>query len=262
MHPSKAATVRDDLRRRIMNGEYAPGEKLPRLQELMSIYDMRSRSGLDRAIRELEAEGLLRVVHGGGIYVRQRHVVQRDLVAGLRMEYQRVKAGLTNGGGMFEAMTGTPTEALTVTTEYEQTEAPEKAANVLGIEPSSPILIRTFRYEIAGTPHQVARSYMSSDTADQAGLTRAEDERPGVGTIAQLHRAGISVGRVRITMETRMPTLDETTTLAIPPGTPVYEQWRVMYRRDESQAPVEATMSIVPGDRIAYILDVDLEKDG
>ena len=41
MHPSKAATVRDDLRRRIMNGEYAPGEKLPRLQELMSIYDMR-----------------------------------------------------------------------------------------------------------------------------------------------------------------------------------------------------------------------------
>jgi GntR family transcriptional regulator len=257
MRPSKAAEVRDDLRRRITSGEYQPGDRLPRLQELMSTYDMRSRSGLDRAIRELEAEGLLTVVHGGGIYVRERHIVRRDLVAGIRMEHQRAMADIV-AGGMFEAMTGTQTEDLTVTTDYQRSGAPDKAAGLLGIVPGAPILVRTFRYSIAGSPHQVARSYLPIETADRAGLTGPERERPGIGTIAQLRSAGIAVGRVHITLETRMPSAQETTDLAIPPGTPVYELWRVMYREGEPSVPAEASTAIVPGDRIAYVLDIDL----
>jgi GntR family transcriptional regulator len=173
------------------------------------------------------------------------------------MEHQRALAGVV-AGGMFEAMTGTQTEDLTVTTEYEREGAPDKVAGLLGIVPGDPVLVRTFRYKIADSPHQIARSYLPIETADRAGLSSSERERPGVGTIAQLRGAGIAVGRVHITLETRMPSAQETTDLAIPPGTPVYELWRIMYREGEPSVPVEASSAIVPGDRIAYVLDIDL----
>jgi GntR family transcriptional regulator len=226
----------------------------------METYDVRSRSALDRAIRELEAEGLVTVVHGSGIYVRRRHVVRRDLVAGIKLEYQRAKAGIV-AGGMFEAMTGTPAEDLTIDIEYERTGAPERVAGMLGVDAGAPVLVRTFRYRIDGTPHQVARSYLPVETADRAGLTSPESERPGVGTIAQLLAAGIAVGRVHITLETRMPSAQETAELDVAPGTPVYEHWRVMHQQGKDGVPAEVSTTVVPGDRIAYVLDIDLADE-
>jgi GntR family transcriptional regulator len=73
--------------------------------------------------------------------------------------------------------------------------------------------------------------------------------------MAQLHSGGIDVDRVSLTLETRMPTENETDELAIPPGTPVYEHWRVMHSNGE---PVEVSTAVVPGDRVAYTLDVPL----
>ena len=162
------------------------------------------------------------------------------------------------GSGLFEAMTGTETDDLSVTTEYERSGAPGRVAAMLGVEPGTDLLIRTFRYAIASMPHQVARSYLPADIASKAGLTSPESERPGVGTIAQLYRAGIAVGHVHISLETRMPSANESAELAIPPGTPVYEHWRIMHRQDQPTTPVEVSTAVVPGDRVAYVLDVDL----
>jgi GntR family transcriptional regulator len=158
-------------------------------------------------------------------------------------------------------MTGTQADDLSVTTDYQETGAPESVARLLGVEPGTVVLVRTFRYAIAGTPHQVARSYLPATTAHRAGLTAPESERPGIGTIAQLLMAGIAVGRINITLETRMPSADETAALAIPPGTPIYEHWRVMYRQGEPTTPVEVSTAIVPGDRVAYVLDFDLAAE-
>jgi GntR family transcriptional regulator len=223
----------------------------------MATYGIRSKSVLDRALRDLESEGLLTLRQGSGIYVRKRRVVTRDLVAGLRLEHQRAMTG-TIAGGLFEAMTGTEADDLSVTTEYARIGAPDRVARALGVAPGTPVLERTFWYVIGGEPHQVARSYLPVETADRAGLISPASERPGVGTMAQLHQAGITVGLVKSVIETRMPSTEEASRLAIHPGTPVYEHWRVMYRQDAPAVPVEVSTAIVPGDRIAYVVEVNL----
>lgn len=254
MKPGRGAEARDDLRQRITTGHYRPGDQLPRLVDLMDTYNIRSRAVMDRILRDLVAEGLLTVIQGSGIYVRRRQHVRRDLVAGIRLEHQRALAGDADGG-LFEAMTGT--DNLNVQPSYARIGAPDRVADLLGIPAGAPVLERTFKYYIDGTPHQIARSYLPTDLAEQAGLTGPHVEQPGASTMTQLHTAGITIGKVHIDIETRMPTADETAALAVPPGTPVYEHWRCMYRPGET-TPVEVSTSIVPGDRIAYVLDIDL----
>lgn len=257
MRISRSAEITDDLRRKIAAGEYQPGDRLPRLQELMELYETRSRSGLDRALRELETEGLLTVVHGGGIYVRRRHVVHRDLAAGLRTEYARALAG-DSDQGLFETTTGTAAGTLEVNVQYDTVPAPGRVALTLRLEPEAPVLRRTFRYVIDGEPHQLAWSYVSTQTAEKANLKSADSERPGVGTIAQLYAAGIHVKKVRVEIETRMPVASEIADLAIPAGTPVYDHWRTMYEGSENSLPVEVSRGIIPGDRVAYVLNIEL----
>lgn len=251
--------VRDALRRRIEDGEYQPGDKLPRLQELMAEYGVRSRSQLDRALRELEADGLITAIQGSGIYVRARHLVTRDLAAGIRMEHERALSG-HKADGLFELTTGTETRSLTVTTDYEWTTASGRIAGLLGIEPTADVLIRTFKYAIDRVPHQIARSHLPADTARRAGLVGPESERVGIGTIAQLYSIGVEVARVQVTLEARMPTAAEVRDLSIPRGTPVYEHTRVMFSTE--QEPVEVTTAVVPGDRVSYVLDIDLTDGG
>jgi GntR family transcriptional regulator len=254
LRPGRGAEARNDLRQRITTGHYRPGDRLPRLVDLMATYSIKSRAVMDRILRDLVAEGLLTVIQGSGIYVRRRQHVRRDLVANIRLEHQRALADDADGG-LFEAMTGI--DNPNVQPSYARIGAPLRVADLLGIEPGAPVLERTFKYFIDDTPHQVARSYLPAALAEQAGLTGPHVERPGTSTMTQLHAAGIAIGRVHIDIETRMPTADETAALAVPPGTPVYEHWRCMYRPDDT-TPVEVSTSIVPGDRIAYVLDIDL----
>ncbi|MFI6069944.1 GntR family transcriptional regulator [Micromonospora sp. NPDC051227] len=249
---SATGEVENDLRRRVENGEFQPGTRLPRLADLMAEYGMKSRSAMDRALRALVAEGLLTIRQGSGIYVRQRHVVQRDFIAGLRMEYAQAIRDEVTEGGLFEAMTGTKTE---VSTSYELIDADSRVAELLKIEAGTPLLMRTFRYTINGLTHQVSRSMMSTDLAQAAGLSSPSSERPGVGTIMQLRRAGRTPNRAQIMLETRMPSTVERDQLDVGRGTPIYEHWRVLSQDGE---PLEVSTALVPGDRVAYVLNVDL----
>lgn len=257
---AKGTDARDDLRRRITAGEYRPGERLPRMVDLMATYGIRSRAIMNRALQDLVAEGLLTVVHGSGIYVRRRHLVRRDLVAGIRLEYRRAAFGAASGTGLFEAMTDTESDRVSVAASYERIGAPRRAADLLQIPTGAPVLQRTFVYRIDDVPHQIARSYLPAGLADEVGLTGPEIEQTGTSTMAQLHAAGITIGKVQIVIETRMPTADETAALAIPPATPVYEHWRRMYPRGHQDIPVEVSTAVVPGDRIAYVLNIDLTE--
>lgn len=252
MRASRSTEIADDLRKQIQSGKYQPGDRLPRLADLMTIYETRSRSALDRALRDLVAEGLLTVVHGSGIYVRRRQVVRRDLLAGLRMEYEAAKRGTTVQAGLFEAMTGTEAK---VEVSYAHAFAPERIARLLDVDVEHRVLVRTFRYVVDGAPHQVATSYLPAETAARIGLNSPDDERPGLGTIAHLIEGGVRVDRAKLSFESRPPTAAEASNLAIPGGTSVFEHWRVLYRGCE---PVEVSTAVVPGDRVAYEIDVNL----
>jgi len=59
------------IRDAIMKGEFRSGERLPTEAELSSLFDV-GRSTVREAIRVLEAEGLIDVRRGAGMFVRER----------------------------------------------------------------------------------------------------------------------------------------------------------------------------------------------
>ena len=63
-----AATVFQDLRRAILSGEFAPGERLPGERELAQKYQT-NRNTLREAVRRLEHARLVTVRHGQGVTV-------------------------------------------------------------------------------------------------------------------------------------------------------------------------------------------------
>src|SRR6202023_3913855 len=66
--PKAAELVADTLRRRIIRGEYEPGQLLPAESALMASFDV-ARTTVRDAVRILESEGLLGVrrgANGGG----------------------------------------------------------------------------------------------------------------------------------------------------------------------------------------------------
>lgn len=252
--------IADDLRGRIELGEWAPGDQLPPHRDLMERYTTTSQATIARAMAALTAEGLLVSdprAPRRGVYVRSSSLVRRDLVAGLRMEHQRAVAGDDGGLGLFEAATGVAPGSLDVSVTYATATADASSAAALGIAQGDPVLRRTFRYTIEGTPHQVVCSYMSLASANAAGLVDASSERPGQGTIAHLRKAGIHVDRVDIEMQARIPSPAEAADLAVPPGVPVFSHQRTMHADGR---PVETSTAVVAGDRVAYTLNVDLTE--
>jgi DNA-binding GntR family transcriptional regulator len=61
----------NQLREAIISGEIAPGEALPSLAQLVAETGL-SKSTVQRAVRELTAEGLVRSVSGRGRFVTPR----------------------------------------------------------------------------------------------------------------------------------------------------------------------------------------------
>src|SRR4051812_43716641 len=63
--------IRDDFRRGIRQGDFAPGTRLPSENEIAKTYGV-SRMTARQAISELALEGLVTRVHGSGTFVSQR----------------------------------------------------------------------------------------------------------------------------------------------------------------------------------------------
>jgi GntR family transcriptional regulator len=221
MRVGRSSEIRDALRQRVTSGEYGPGDRLPRLTDLMSIYGTRSRGVIDRALRALVAEGLLTVRHGSGIYVRR--------------PAQPVRYDLLARPDLFEVMAGAGAVAEVT---CRRGPASEEVAALLGIEPNCELLIRESRYLVGGTPHHAVTSYLPV----AAGLAGSVDGAD-IGDVDRFH----------LRVETRVPTQSEARDLAMEGGTTVFELWRVLYR---AGASVEVAVAVVPGDRAVFEADL------
>lgn len=65
---TKYVMVKKDIKHNIINGKYKINEKIPTESELMAIYEV-SRYTIRRAVGDLEHEGYIYRVQGGGMYV-------------------------------------------------------------------------------------------------------------------------------------------------------------------------------------------------
>src|SRR5690349_7403064 len=123
---SLSTLVQRELERRILLGEFAPGNKLNE-EEIALLFGV-SRGPVREAFRALEASGLLRVEKNRGVYVRQVSVEEAD-------EIYEVRAGIDELIGRLLAERSTPAQVAELRALLRQMQAQAKARNVAGYYP-------------------------------------------------------------------------------------------------------------------------------
>ncbi|WP_330233960.1 GntR family transcriptional regulator [Nocardia sp. NBC_00508] len=254
--PSIWRDIAADLRRRVEAGEWAVGERIPSVRELMAQYETPTQGALVRAISTLANEGvLLTDPHAPrrGVRVRARMKLSRPID-------QHFAAATTPKDRTLEQIHSDDLDNgddFDVDISYDRAPAAD-VADLLGAElGDEPVLVRTFRYLLKGTPHQLVRSRMSDKVAQRAGLRSPDDEVSGKSTETWLRDAGIEPHHISMTVESRLPTADEAAELAMPTALPVMVRKRTVI--DKDGAAVEASTSLVVADQIIYTAEFDLE---
>jgi GntR family transcriptional regulator len=237
--------VADELRVRIEAGEYAPGARLPTLDELAARH-LCSLAVVRRAVDMLRQQGLVTTVQGSGSFVRQRPRARRHGVE----RYSR--SGWRGGRAILTAEAEAQGHAAgQVLRELAEVPAPARVAEQLGVEVGTPVWVRRRTTLLDERPNQLADSYYALDVV-RGTLIMEEDTGPG-GGFARLEDAGHVLDRIREEWAVRMPSGPESVALRVPPGTPVVDLVRTTY--DMSGRAVEVMLAVLAGDMVTFAYD-------
>jgi GntR family transcriptional regulator len=242
----KYQRIAGELREAIRAGAYAPGDRLPGENELMTKHGV-ARMTARQALGALQNEGLAESRQGAGVFVRRFRPVRRRGIQ--RLATERRNAGRSAWEDEAEGRTFA-VDQLEVVAEAE---APEGVAVVLGLAPGDAVCVRRRRYLVDGKPVMTAASYLPARIVAGSAITRA-DTGPG-GTYARLTDLGHAPTRFREEIRCRMPAPEETTALGLGAGTPVIAVDRTAY--DAAGAAVEFTEMVL--DSGAYVLEYDFD---
>jgi GntR family transcriptional regulator len=238
-----AARIRDG----ITQGEYQAGSMLPTEDELAERLGT-TRAVVNRALRILRAEGLVRAERGKGTTVTtMTQSIKRNAVA----RYQRAARERASGRGAFDseikALGMTPRSDLTV----EQRTPPASVAQILGIGLDTPVAVRARRMFADDTPVQLADSYIPLDIADGTPLMQ-QDSGPG-GIISRFAELGLAQARITERINVRAPTDQESAFLNMESEQRVYEITHTGWTSDDR--PVEVCVHVMP----THLWELDYE---
>ncbi len=225
--------IADQLREAIQRGDYAPGDPIPSETQLVEKYGL-SRPTIRQAIAILRAEGLLRVEHGRGAFVRQRPPVRRTS----RTRYQQSLRTQT-------LLTAGLTSEITQTTRAIP---PVEVAVLLDIDEDAEAFARRRILRTPdGTAVEIATSWFPLQIVQAAPLLAETRPIPSALFAYVEEQTGrtYTTGTERI--GARMPTPSEATALGLPVGIPVLTV--VFAARDERDQPLEVVESVYPADR-------------
>jgi GntR family transcriptional regulator len=255
---SRYKDIAAQIRARIEAGEWAPGSKLPRLDDLAKEY-VANRDTIGRAIGELETEGFVWAVQGRGIIVRYGTMRPR------RPRGNLVKRNVAtdNPGYSFPSASGQEVWKHHVPRAASMKPLNDpRIAKLLGV-PVGTEVMRRFR--VTGPesepPFQINISWIHPRAADVPGVA---SPAPGPGDwLYRLEKAGhwpISWMEIH---RARMPTKEEAGLLEIPTSLPVLEIVRVGTSGSDGK-PVEVTEYVVASDRVetVHVLHRDESAEG
>ena len=253
--------VADELREQILSGHYAPGARLPTMEELRRAYGV-SEIVIRHAVSLLRHEGLVETRRGGGTVVRTRPQVRRRAMERYAVDARQAAERYAAGPGQaidprtsFTEDHAIQWQEYQLTTRYTEVAADEELAALFGAEPETPLLRRHFVFYARGEPEQISVNYLPLRLV--AGTPVADPARepwPG-GTVAQLAFLGYPVSRVEEAVSARMPSESEAATLRAAQGVPVFAILRRLFSGDEV---LEVCRHIViPADRI--VLEYGIE---
>lgn len=233
-----AAQIRD----RIEAGEWAPGSRLPRLDDLAKQYGA-NRDTVGRAIAELEVEGYVWAVQGRGIAVRYGTMRPR------RTRGDLVKRNQQALGYSFPSASGQEVWKRHGEASNEPATLDDpRIARLLGVDPGT-LVPRRFRITgpEAEAPFQINISWIHPRLAE---VVADVDANPAAGEwLFRIEQAGHWPIAWTEYHRARMPSKDEATLLEIPTGLPILEIVRQGLSGGDEK-PVEVTVYVIASDRV------------
>lgn len=235
---SKYGEIAAHLRSAIERGEYERGSTLPSEDRLAEEHGV-SRPVVNRAIRLLRSEGLVRVERGRGTVVHEIAPILRNATA--RYTKEARERGQSRGAFATEVkeLGHAPRSELV---ELGPVTPPSEVADSLGFEVDEVAAIRRRHMFADDTPVQIATSYVPWSIAAGTPITQ-EDTGTG-GTYSRLADLGFPVARFTERITVRMPEPDEAVVLRLAEDQPVYVVHHVAWTAEGK--PVEVTVHVMP----------------
>ncbi|MEV5441435.1 GntR family transcriptional regulator [Streptomyces sp. NPDC052644] len=241
----------DKLAERIRSGEYAPGQQLPYIRDLVEAGEG-SKSTVHAAYRALEAEGLVTSSRGHGTVVREQAPLKRLGIA----RYDKAKwrdgdevafiADRVASGRAYKRGEQTQTISLVP--------APPIVAQAHGLPEGSEVYARARLVKEGDQPTHTLTSYYRPEHVEG---TRLVDPTPGPagrgGGFRVLYDAGYEIDHMREELFARVPKPDEVEQLKLLPGEWVVELHRTTYTADGTV--VEFAIGIHAATRFAWSYD-------
>lgn len=236
----------DDLRRRIDAGEFAVGEKLPSVQDLMESYSL-ARQTVRDAIGLLADDGLVVAIERTGTVVRHRTPVHLPL-----SRYGQVMAPGAGGGPWETATAAQGLDGVMTLVSVDQVQADQPLADLLQLQPGDALVYR-LRHAVIRPDDvvQLQHAWYPRDIAEAAGIAGTAKVEGGI--FRALTAAGFRPSLATESVESRPPTDDEARTLRIGGRVQVLTVERVT--RDETGRALEVLRVVAPADRIRLTYD-------
>ena len=220
------ARVKQHLMDALAQGRYPPGALMPSEAELVALFSV-SRMTVNRAIRELQAEGLVERVQGVGTFAAQLHKVSSTLTI------RDLHDEITERGHTHSA------QVLLC----RQEKAPAALAQRLGLATGAPVFHSLIVHLENGVPLQCEDRYVNPACAPlylQQDFTRT--------TPTHYLFAVTALWRADYAIEADRPTTQEAQLLGIAPDTPCLVVVRRTHSRDAS---ITLARLVHPGTRYA-----------
>jgi GntR family transcriptional regulator len=147
--------IAEALRERLKSGEYRAGAQLPSEPALARSLGV-SRSSLRAALALLEADGLLRSVHGSGTFVTDRPPLRNDL---------------SRNFGVSEMIATTGLEPGTSAEQAALEPAPPEVAAAFGIDVATPVSVLRRVRTASGRPVVESTDWCLEEILDPSDLT-------------------------------------------------------------------------------------------
>lgn len=231
-------TVRQEILRRVMAGEYDVGEALPSAAALADEFGV-SAITIKRALRDLQPSGVLRSVPGLGTFVRERRRFIRDLDFSLTSHHDALRLGLTPS-----------IRLVSITTE----KIADPAFDVL--EPPSGLMLCVRKViSTDDTPVMYDISYLPRSLDDEV---INEFGKRFIGDALRDH--GTQFTKTKLLIDAAPASEQAQQTFAISNGYPMLRRLYRLNTTDASFSVFGVTES--PFDRLACTVEIDARHDG
>lgn len=226
--------IRDSLRHKILDGQYAVHERLPSENELMQVFGV-SRITIRQALRDLYNEGLVFSAQGKGTYVSKPKAVQN---------VQRLQ-------GFGEAMRAQGYEAMARVLSIQQRKPPKSAVSALQLHSGEEVVeVKRVRY-LNREPVCIENSYFPLAIGRRMfGLDLSGDIFPLLE-----NSFGIALGRADIGIDAMVAEEETCKLLGLRPGEPILRVERLTHDRQGN--PVDFEYLCYRGDAFKYQFRVE-----